>query len=196
MYVFLTNGAKWVIWLFLMISIWIIISMESSWRDFFIDMVVYSFFIKNNQRYNPVYLPSYRPGPKQVWDYLKVGFVFTLQLTFKIGYANVSIKTSVNLSFLAYSWLAKIKSCEKEEKMHSQKRLKFNCAETGEGYYSSIRPNIVDMCSRQSSKLGSYLLSVKCSRRGGETQELICKGGAHAVQSHWAHEKLQFSCSA
>jgi len=40
---------KTVIWLFLKILVWITISMESSQRDLFIDVVVDRFILKNNQ---------------------------------------------------------------------------------------------------------------------------------------------------
>ena len=69
---------KSVICLFLKISALITIPIESSRRDLFMDTLVDELideftFERNKLRSSPV-LPSY---PKQVWDYLKQGFVFT-----------------------------------------------------------------------------------------------------------------------
>jgi len=47
--------------------------MESSHPDLFIDMVVRSFIVKNNQIMLSPISPSYA---KHVWDYLKKGLVF------------------------------------------------------------------------------------------------------------------------
>jgi len=99
------------IWLFL--KIWLTISMESSWRDLFIDMVVDRFILKNN--HITLYFCS-TFIPKQVWDYLKQGIVFTV---WRIP-SFFTVYCSASLQGNAHCW------AKHRQKLSSRRGIKFH----------------------------------------------------------------------